>query len=297
MLEPDVAGFPFLKLPAELRILVYSFVFGGEERVRIGSIKQTNEPKRAVRASLEGLPFRDSYRRKRDDRARVDALSPVQKLLTLSKQVLEEAAPVIYSDRYFRFIDTRVFKIWLNSIGDMRRLVRHVHVGDDGYGGWHRTSAGCVVTKLKDATDLRSFSIIHSNICGNGGRYMRWRTHTSNFAYQISRIWARNKDKIANPADLLDIIKVKWERCKVCAPLAPAFPETESTCRNIDGPHWLSPPCATSCEKAAKHCLKVQRELRKLVAKELHIEDPLAPSDDEEVAEDDPAALAATEVK
>lgn len=293
MLEPKTGGFPFMDLPAELRTLIYSFVVEAEGTIKVSTAKEPTQMRRPVRSASTRLRTQRHYLWNRTRRTQIDGNQGVTTLLSLSKQIFKEAAPVLYSDNQFSFEDSRDLNVWLDTIGSMRSFVRHIHLGE---GGWHTNIARSVITKLKDATDLRSFSIYHANMCAtNNERWITWRTSIELFGCHFSGVLRRLKENGRSAADLLDVVKVKWTRCRKCNLLAPEFPEAYDYCEGSSAIHYWRPPCQTKCKGAAEHCLEVEARLRKVLARELWIKDLRAELNGGDEM-DDSSKLEATEV-
>lgn len=50
-------------------------------------------------------------------------------ILRVNNQIFTEAAPIVYGNNHFHFNDFRGLKTFLDSIGDMRQYIRHIHLG------------------------------------------------------------------------------------------------------------------------------------------------------------------------
>jgi hypothetical protein len=275
MLEPQ-AGTSLMSLPAEIRAMIFASMLEKDHETRMNTSKKVNHPRRPV------------IDRRHNTRVFNGAITT----LLLSKQVLKEAAPILYGNNHFRFFDFGDVKIFLDRIGSMRRYLRHIYIDDNGY---RRNRANSIFWSLRDATDLRTLSLHHANICLEYGSRRRydWRTSIEHFAIQGSGMLAhlkRSYEESGCELSVLDVLRVEFKRCETCVS---GFNDT--ACRYIiDRPWPLWSGCKLPCSKLAKHCLETEIKLRKRFAERLKITyDP--PEEKEEDDEEEEAKLLSSE--
>ena len=148
----STGGFRFMDLPPEIRMMIYECMIPSIGFLKISTHKRVNEPRRPlVLQSIWDRPIQKW----------TDQPSFALTFLRASKQTLQEAAPLLYSNNEFRFSCLGDMKVFLDRIGSMRPHVRHISIDENGY---QRTKARSAFHSLKDASNLRTFSFHHSNL-------------------------------------------------------------------------------------------------------------------------------------
>ena len=156
----------------------------------------------------------------------------------------------------------------------MRAYLRHIHIAHWGY---PRTKGRTTFHSLKECTDLRTLSFYHSNVCSERAPYYYPQVSPQIFAMQAStmlKVLQRAHRASKTGVNILDIVKVEWERCSGCKSHEPDFAQGDD-CTN-GPPRWLmniGGRCFTKCEDAAAHCEEIEQKIRGLIAKQLGIEE------------------------
>ncbi len=274
MLEPEPA-FTFMGLPAEIRTLIYSFVVGSDEHVKMTTAKRVYQPKRPVRSTYRTQRFHPGLKWDAGNQSWIDMPASVVTLFRLSKQVLEEAAPILYGNNYYHFNDFSDLRVFLNTIGSMRKYLRDIHIEAHG---WERHKVRTTLESLSQATNLRTLSINHLNVCHTTVDYwIRWVTTPKGAATDLYYHLVRSlKDAQVEKDDdhnILDLIKIRWTRCPTCKKTAPGFADGETTCERTMYTRYGLPGCKTQCKNGAQHCRSVQAKIRKELARLLKIDD------------------------
>ena len=104
--------FPFLRLPAEIRNMVYSYLFQGS--VSTASIRVGNR----ARLSARWLDAED----------KVVSEKPSTNILALCRTISQEVASVFYGSIVFSFSGMSDLRTFLVGVGSCARLIRHVKV-------------------------------------------------------------------------------------------------------------------------------------------------------------------------
>lgn len=211
MLQPT-NSFRFMDLPAEIRLIVYSYLCDEGEEYRIMSYNPDGKsPRRPVLWDFRPGTWSTRKGLTWDKNASQWLGQPFSSnmLLAVSKQVQEEAGPFIYGRNRISpdsFSDAQLF---LDTIGDMRRFIRAFKVPVNSYDAG---LAHSVFKKLQDATNLQEIIVPHSNLCG-------WRCSlgTLRLAYMLRTLLAASHkrpvtDSEASPRDVLDILHVVHDR-------------------------------------------------------------------------------------
>lgn len=265
MLEPT-KGFRFNDFPAEIRNHIYSFLVEADAcTINMRTAKTVHEARRPV---MGGQTY-NTIERKWEELPTLFST-----ILRTSKQIFNEAAPILYGSNHFHFHGLGELKVFIDRIGSMRKYLRHIHIGPQGF---HRNKAQVVFRTLRDATDLRSFTLDHSNICQEKTpHYMHTTTswYLTAFMEPMLRAILIAHRKSEPTINVLDIVKIGWARCHKCKETAPAFPESDDGCSKANRhPYFASRDCATLCKNCEAHCKELDDKIRKLFASKLHIEE------------------------
>lgn len=263
MLQPQTGFFRFMDFPAEIRNLVYSFLFEADDGIKVVTAKRVNEPRRPV-PSREGNGSQRYWQRQRKPNpdAEDKSLPTNIKLLLTNKQILSEAAPILYGNNHFRFIDLADLKIFLERIGSMRKYLCHIHIDQNSY--WY-SKGRVTLSLLASATDLRSLHIDHGDICSNdnvnrwGARYY---TSPNKLAYLLSHplrtVRTANESK-GSPRDVLSILKIDYTKCAKCRESPHEFSEE---CIGLTGSAYSYEDCKVKCKDGVEHCKKIEEKFR-----------------------------------
>lgn len=271
MLEPTAGGFRLMDLPPEIRNLIYSFMVEADDcKVRITTSKKVHEPRRPA---LGGGKWDAGSKR------RVAPSALYSTILRTSKQVLREAAPILYGTNHFSFNGFGTLQIFLDRIGSMRKYLRFIRMDTSGF---QRSKVRTSLNMLKDATDLRMLSFDHENLCLDKVPYYFHKVTLTTFTYFVRPfLKALHRARLGsnNEMSVLDVIKIEWERCIKCKESAPDFPvDVECRRTNTRPSFWANNECHVVCKDLEAHCKEVEQKCRKAFAKELNIKDHSAES-------------------
>jgi hypothetical protein len=268
MLQPQSGFFRFMDFPPEIRAMVYASLFESDGPIRITTRKRVNQPRRPVPTTRVRTRLRNGWTMKD-----VAAFLPVGlQLLRTNKQILHEAAPVLYGDNKLQFDDLGDMKIFLDTIGSMKLYLRHLQVKESGY--W-RTKARSTFSLLKDVTELRTLSFFHSDVCSSSASwYSRYYTTPERLAgvmhsalYNLNKLHKSNDSTVS----VLDLVKVHWVRCDKCEEVKPNFAEDIDCHTQGTRAFWNNGDCKVKCKDAAEHCKQVEERIRKAIAQTLNI--------------------------
>jgi hypothetical protein len=185
-------------------------------------------------------------------------------LLRASKQILREAAPVLYGNNDFRFDDFADMKIFLDNIGSMRPFLCHLFVDSNGY--W-RSKARATLYLLKDAIELRTLSLHHRDVCAREQAmwYVYYSTTPERLASMLStplRALKKSHEESGSSIDVTDIVKIEWTRCSKCLELESGF-AADADC--IGPSPFASSDCKVKCKDHEAHCREIEKKVRKAV--------------------------------
>ncbi len=281
MLQPSSGGFRFPDLPAEIRNMIFSYLLEEEKPIVMATAKRVNHPRRPVRidwnsrnernAGLDWDTKAGEWRNKPPS-----ALS----LLRANKQIFEEAASIVYGN-HFKFLKFACLKIFLESIGDMRRFLRHITIGRTGY---NRNQATPIFKNLKESVNLRTLTFGHEDVCRDSWSYGTSTTTTESFVRQIMPVLESiRKNHPKDELNILDIIKINWTNCTDCDTRPDAM--TAVCRRSVTSAYWGGMGdgrCHVICKDVVEHCKEIEKKIRRLLARKMSIKDP--------ITEDAPAA-------
>lgn len=258
-----------MDFPAEIRNMIYECVLEFDGPVQMGTRKRVNEPKRPVPIgtfSNDG-EFK-SFRKGNDPQA-----APV--ILRVSKQILQEAAPVLYGNNILRFYDLGDMRTFLERIEGMRPYIRHLHVNKDG---WYRSRARNCFKNLKDVTSLRTLAFSHGDVCSDTDYpYNRFSTTPDRLVdalYGAFRLLLKAHQESESPINIADIIKIHWKKCIRCEAATTEF-AADADCLGLPK-RFYSSSCKVKCKEADEHCKAIESKIRKRVATSFGLKNVLA---------------------
>lgn len=259
---PVTEYFRFTDLPAELRNKIYECMLEEPEDIKMSSHLPRDYPKRAVR---DGFTHHHPGMELSKTTGKWKGNPPSNyAILRVSKQILQEAAPIAYGNNAFRFNDMSDLKLWLEGVGTMRKLIRHIKLVD----GYMSTKYRAIYNKLKEAKDLRSLTFTHTTIC-RGEKSERGEVAPSKqrlVHHMKPLLTALHKLQKAGErqADVLDLIRINGtkRRCWQCQKDSDPSPE----CVGCGSCHVL-------CKDFETHNETLTADIRELVAKQLGIKE------------------------
>jgi len=260
MLEPFTITeyFPFFDLPPELRKMIYDLVLLEPKNIAMCTHKPVGQPRRPV-----GMDFRINRKHKGLSWDRTKGKWSGQTpssfaLLFVSQRMLQETAPVAYGDNTFDFADMRWAKVFLTTIGNMRKYLKHIRFGPTSY---RYSEASSVFNLLKSADSLRTITINHKVSCA--------RVTTSQH-YIWCRWHARVEDLVAQALPMLKTLHKAREGQVAAASVLDLFvvSNDDFACSVICTMPGTEQSGATNkaCQEA------IIARLRTAIAKELKIE-------------------------
>ncbi|KAF2479618.1 hypothetical protein BDY17DRAFT_42351 [Neohortaea acidophila] len=260
--------FRLLDLPAEIRTMIYGHVFEETGEIRIRTYKPRKQPRRPVRDSFNTYCRRPSMKGLTFDRVHGKWLGQKPSALTMlsvSKRVFEEAAPIIYGDNTFAFDSTKEALLFFDCIGQMRKHLRTIRFHDIGA----PTTTANTFRMLKDAKQLRTIEVCHGILCGS---YYDWdRAHRPappdartlvNMLAPLAKGLYKASPSGETSHSVLDIIRVYSEhngsRCYGC--------KIGRNCNRANDTY-----CKTHCNDIAAHLKEIAAECKTRLALQLRI--------------------------
>ncbi|KAK4900241.1 hypothetical protein LTR27_002465 [Elasticomyces elasticus] len=242
--------FRFLDPLPELRTMVYEYSFAPES-IAMSSHKVTHERKRPVVSTFhrttgthhEGMVFDKAH-------GKWNGQVPSSfSLLRVSKQLLQETAPVAYKNT-FSFDLMRDATLFLQTIGNMKEHLTTLTLGRYSY---QKTRARSFFTPLADAKQLRSIHLPHDLLCNKFSKYGRVSCMSLEQIVEAARPTLMKMHKARKDSEsavpVLDLIKIDPpENCHVCRGwgFGPGFPKTNSVCATLGC-------CNSPCVEAETH--------------------------------------------
>lgn len=254
-------------LAPEIRQLIYELLFEDDEPIKLTTVKAKRSPRRAVSVSRHGTGAYDQVKWVGEQNAFIGGPPSSLNLLAASKQLLKEAAPVIYGNNSFEFYDMSAMQIFLEDAGSMRKHLRYIAL--DSY-GYKPLKARSVFNMLRDAKDLQAIALSHRDVChaplaGGHGYTPRVNAIAADCTPMMAGLLhAQKKKKNSDAAQVLDILQVYTDPTEMCG-----------NCKqgNANLCSWRKVGCKTKCVDVDEdHFAEVQDSLRKIVAKKLGLE-------------------------
>ncbi|KAK5674921.1 hypothetical protein LTS10_012333 [Elasticomyces elasticus] len=216
MLEPvnNKNYFRFMDLPPELRKMVYEILLSEVNAIEIETHKVVREDRRPVRKGFGDKVAHNTMKWESATGKWIGQVPSTFALLRVSKQLLNETAPVAYGSNVFNLDCFKVAELFLKTISSMRQYFRAVQFGQYAY---QKAKARGIFDFLADAVKLRSITIKHRTVCA-GERY-----HRSSPNELVEMCWAafqkmhtvRKTDSNAVP--VLDLLQIDLPRlCFAC---------------------------------------------------------------------------------
>lgn len=272
------ATFRFLDLPPEIRNMIYGLLIDQPKAVTISSYKPIGKERRPMPlpSTSAGYVSRRAHTRDRKNgKLLYDQPHPrPHNLLRVCKQVQVETGFLLYGETTFSFCNWSDASLFLSDIGSMRRFLRRIQFPMRSKGF---SKSRSVIKKVKDATDLQSFTIDHSKICPSARYHGRGWYGIVSFVHAVKPVLSALQKRGIDDGDLLDIFKVGSHpastfKCSHCG----SDPQTCYFCRvgtQHDKTCTGNGHCRTDCKELEAHCADLDEELRAALAKALGIEE------------------------
>ena len=263
ILEPTT-GFRLLDLPPEIRANIFSLLLEENKPIRIEAFKLKGKDRRAVRESFESKHTRLHKNLQWDDSKGkwLDLPPSAYSLVRVSKHVSREVLPIAFGKNKFEFARTAELNIFLESIGSMRKYLRHIRLPDNRA---YTAGRGAITFRnLLPAMDLRSIVINHTTICNTGGRDSRGVTLRDLIKDMEPYLRVLHASLTARDSHVivLDVVRVVSKKCDGCLGNGYNCGQQNKDCRVV-------------CDDPAidAHCQQVQTKFRALLAAELSIQE------------------------
>lgn len=275
LLRPT-ASFKFLDLPPEIRNMIYSHLIDEPKTVLISSHKPLYKDRRPVVSSFRSSRQHRGLAWDKRNGKWIGQTSTSHDLLRVSKQVQAETGRLLYGETRFEFGNWSDAHLCLDTVGSMRRFVRHVDLlgpRDRGFG-----KAPTTLRKLGDATDLQTLRLRHNQICSDKRGGWRWLSieELVRIASPLLRVLHKKFSAADPPRSALDVIEVRSDlermggKCVHCGGKGHCYMcrqkvEHVKKCLHFE-------KCKVTCDGHEAHCEELAGQIRAAIAKELKIE-------------------------
>ena len=234
--------------------MVYNYVLEEKEQIQVCTYKVVGQDRRPVRQGFKYASIHPGMIWSKAS-GKWEGQAPSNfGVLRISKQILNESAAVAYGKNIFEFRNTSDMRIFLETIGSMRKFLTHLSLPDTC--GWTFGLGRKTFDLLSDATSLRSLAIDHSMITEGPSWALSLPILIRSIRPFIKELHKAHKvDKTTG--SVLNIIDVTWSKCLKC--------QNSRKCDNVRFGRCMK------CKYAANQCRDLNAEIQAALARSLRI--------------------------
>lgn len=263
MLEPLIVDtdnqFRFMDLPIELRKMVYAELMVDAQDVECETIKvYKGSSRRAVRKGFTNTNAHRGLEWNKTAKKWIGQPHSNFMILRVCAEVNEEAAQVAYGSNRFRFYDATHMAIWLKGIGGMRHHLRVLHLS----GGYRDVKMPSIFRALRNATNLRIFSIEHDAITRYKATILpKAATIATHCSKMVKHLQHAKRFRLRHQG-VLNIVQIVSEYSKHCY-----------DCKRGHKCSMYRRCCKVACKDLPDHVANLNAAVRSILAKKLGFED------------------------
>ena len=230
--------------------MVYRYLVEETRPIRLASYKVIRKDRRPVR---EGFPYinpRPELGWDKNAGKWIGRTPSNFSIMRVSRQLLQEVAPIVYADNKFEFYVIDDMGVFLSTIGSMRRYIKHIKF----------SSISCLTYSdarrsfnfLKDALNLHTITLDHRELCSPTESRLQptgFDCFIKDIRPFVKKLHSARKATDSS-IDILHMFCITWQICRACE----ARPKT--TCSGRE------PDCYGTCHDADKHCKHIEARIR-----------------------------------
>lgn len=227
VLKPYTKYFQLLKLPLDIRRMIYDELLLDPEPIDITTYKPKGAPRHAVSYQLafrREIGSWNSETRKFQFRT-TNNIGVMQ----VNRQIRQEASTAVYGGNTFRFDKFNTCQLFFARLGDIRCHIRHIEFFADAY---QKTKSRGMFLELKNVKRMRTIEISYrefDDLLAGGPHIWTAEQLAADCKIMMTALHEFRQGR-SNLPSVLELIKVTWSICTSCAKAKKGEGESNVAC-------------------------------------------------------------------